>query len=614
MSRKGNETEPARAMTTTVLIDDARSRPGRAFLYEAPHDTIEAASPRDVPAALAAMNRALAQGAHLAGYLSFEAGYALEPRFEALMPKERRVQLLWFGVFGSVRELEGDEIEDWLAARGAGGYRLSDVDLTMDATDYARRFNAVKDYISAGDIYQLNLTLKGRFGFDGNAVALYRDLRRKQPVSHGALIQTPDLTVVSASPELFLRTDGARAATRPMKGTAARGLTLKTDREIAAWLARDEKSRAENLMIVDLMRNDLGRVAEVGSVRVSDLYTVETYETLHQMTSGVEARLREDIDIAGLLASMFPPGSVTGAPKVRAIEIIRELETEARGVYTGAVGSISPDGMTHLNVAIRTLTLFADGRGEVGIGSGVVHDSGARSEYDECILKMRFLTDPVRDFQLIETMLYEPPQGYVLLERHLDRLAESAAFFRYPCDTEAVRSTLQAYARDLSDEPYRVRLLLFRDGHTEIMSTALPTDTPMTEMRYVISEHATASGDVFLYHKTTERTLYDGEWARMHDMYGADEVVFLNERGEITEGSRTNIFVLIDGVLLTPELTCGVLPGTFRADLIAKGKAREAVLTLADLARADEVYLGNSVRGLLPARELQMSGARTAVS
>ncbi len=601
-------------MTATVLIDDARSRPGRAFLYEGPHDIIEARTSQDVPVALAAMSAALAQGAHLAGYLSYEAGYALEPRFEMLRPDASRVPLVWFGVFGSARELEGNEIEDWLAGQSAGGYELSDMALSMDAADYSRRFRAVKEYISAGDIYQLNLTLKGHFRFAGDAVSLYRDLRRKQPVSHGALIQTPDFTVVSASPELFLRTNGTRAETRPMKGTAARGLTLDQDREIATWLARDEKSRAENLMIVDLMRNDLGRVAEMGSVCVSDLYTVETYETLHQMTSGVTARLHDNVDIGQLLASIFPPGSVTGAPKVRAIEIIRELETEPRGVYTGAVGSISPDGTARLNVAIRTLTLFADGRGEVGIGSGVVHDSEAQSEYDECILKMRFLTDPVRDFQLIETMLYEPTGGYVLLDCHLDRLADSAAYFRYPCDPEAARTALADHARELPACPHRVRLLLFRDGHIEITSTALATAAPMTEMRYVISEHATASNDVFLYHKTTERALYDGEWARMHDTYGADEVVFLNERGEVTEGSRTNIFALIDGDLLTPKLTCGVLPGTFRADMLAQGKAREAVLTLADLARADEVYLGNSVRGLLSARELEMSGAKTAVS
>ena len=601
-------------MKITVLIDDARSKPGHALLYETPRDIIQADKPDDVVGALVAMTRALADGAHLAGYLSFELGYALEPRFQGLMPRERRVPLLWFGVFDEVRELREREVDELLAERGSGNYDISEPELTLDADEYGRQFDKVKEYISAGDIYQLNLTLKGRFAFEGDPVALYRDLRHKQPVSHAALIQNPDFTVISASPELFLKVDGAQAATRPMKGTAARGLTLDEDQEVAHWLAADEKSRAENLMIVDLMRNDLSRIAEVGSVRVSDLFTVETYETLHQMTSGVEARLRTQNDVGALLESIFPPGSVTGAPKVRAIEIIRELENEPRGVYTGAVGSISPDNAIRLNVAIRTLTLFADGRGEVGIGSGVVHDSQAQAEYDECILKMRFLTDPVRDFQLIETMLYEPSEGYVLLDRHLERLADSAAYFHYPCMTKQIREALDKHAETLEQESYRVRLLLFRDGHIEITDRLLPADAPVTEMTYVISEHATSSKDVFLYHKTTERALYDGEWAAKHDQFGTDEVVFLNERGEITEGSRTNIFALVGGELLTPALSCGVLPGTFRADLLAQGKASEAVITLDDLGRADQLYLGNSVRGLLPARELQVSTAKTAVS
>ncbi len=560
------------------------------------------------------MTSALQSGAHLAGYLSYELGYVLEPRFQGLIPEERQVPLIWFGIFDEVRTLRGSEIEAVLAERESGSYQLSQPELTMDAGDYGSRFAKVKDYITAGDIYQLNLTLKGRFTFEGDPVALYRDLRRKQPVSYAALIQDDDLTVISSSPELFLKIDGRHVMTRPMKGTAARGLMPDDDDEIARWLARDEKSRAENLMIVDLMRNDLGRIAEMGSVRVSDLYSVETYETLHQMTSGIEALLNEESDIGTLLTNIFPPGSVTGAPKVRAIEIIRELETEPRGIYTGAVGAISPDGKANFNVAIRTLTLFANGQGEVGIGSGVVHDSQAQSEFDECVLKMRFLTEPVRDFQLIETMLYEPLDSYVLLDRHLDRLAASAAYFRFPFSRNEVLGALEDHAKTLDDGPYRVRLLQFRDGHIEITDTKLPTDSAITEMAYVVSEHTTDSTDVFLYHKTTERKLYDGEWATMHDRFGADEVIFLNERGEVTEGSRTNVFARINGELLTPTLSCGLLPGTFRADMLAQGKVSEAVLTLSDLARADGVYLGNSVRDLLPARQIQVRTPKIAAS
>jgi para-aminobenzoate synthetase/4-amino-4-deoxychorismate lyase len=599
---------------TRILIDNARERPGAASLFENPREIIRAESHEEVARAIDAMEAALASGAHLAGFFSYELGYALEPRIEGLMPLDQKVPLLLFGVFDEVRILNGLEIEDFLNSSITGDYSLSRPELTLDEPGYLARFEKVKDYIAAGDIYQLNLTLKGRSNFSGDAVALYRDLRLKQPVSYAALIETDDFTVVSASPELFLQIDRGHALARPMKGTAARGLTLERDETVRRWLAADLKSRAENLMIVDLMRNDLGRVAKTGSVRVSDLFSVETYETLHQMTSGVEAQLKEGTGIKELLFSLFPPGSITGAPKVRAMEIISELESEPRGVYTGAIGSISPERNACFNVAIRTVTIFPQGQAEIGIGSGVVHDSQARAEYDECLLKMRFLTDPVRDFQLIETMLHTPQEGYALLGRHVDRLEASAKYFQYPFVRNSTLNALKDHASRLGDGTYRVRLLAFKDGSTTIAETALPEGSELSEMVYTVSRHTMASDDVFLYHKTTNRELYDNEWAACHDTLGSDEVIFLNERGEVTEGSRTNIFARIDGKLLTPSLACGLLPGTFRADMLASKKAEEAVLTLDDLARAETLYLGNSVRGLLPARELREPAARSAAS
>ena len=614
MSDNPNACRSENIVKTRILIDNARERPGRATLYEGARDVIRADGMEDIEDALTAMETALASGAHLAGFFSYELGYALETRFEQLMPQGRKVPLLWFGVFDEGRELAGPEIEDFLDASIRGGYQLSDPELTMNAAGYGKRFEKVKDYIAAGDIYQLNLTLKGRSAFSGDAVALYRDLRRKQPVSYAALIETDDFTVVSASPELFLALDQGRIVTRPMKGTAARGLTLDQDQETQRWLAADLKSRAENLMIVDLMRNDLGRVAKTGSVQVSDLFTVETYETLHQMTSGVEARLKDGTGIAGLLSSLFPPGSITGAPKVRAMEIISELESEPRGVYTGAIGMISPDGNASFNVAIRTVTIFPQGEAEVGIGSGLVHDSNAGAEYDECLLKMRFLTDPVRSFSLIETMLHSPVEGYVLLERHVERLEASARYFLFAFDLTGTLEALKDHASRLGEEAYRVRLLLHRDGSITITDTLLPRGSEMTAMAYAVSDHTIHSGNVFLYHKTTQRELFESEWALCHEQLGADEVIFLNERGEVTEGSRTNIFARMRGKLLTPPLTSGLLPGTLRADMLASGKAEEAVLTLDDLARAEAVYLGNSVRGLLPARACEIPAARSAVS
>ena len=595
-----------------VLIDDARTRPGRAYLFEKPQAIIRADREEQVSTSLAELQRAVDSGAHVAGFFSYELGYAIEPRLAKLMPGERSVPLLWFGVFPDKRTLSGDEITGYLDARAPGEYRVGQPVLTLDEGGYCERFERVKRYITAGDIYQLNLTLKGRFDFCGDPLALYRDLRRKQPVSHGAVIETDGFTVVSSSPELFLDIDRKRVVTRPMKGTAPRALTLNADRETARWLSSDIKSRAENLMIVDLMRNDIGRVARTGSVRVTDLFTVETYETLHQMTSGVEAQLKDGTGIAELVNGLFPPGSVTGAPKVRAMEIIRELETEPRGVYTGAIGSISPDGTASFNVAIRTLTLFDGGKGEIGIGSGVVHDSRAKAEYDECILKMRFLTEPVREFQLIETMLFDAEDGgYALLERHMDRLEASALYFLFPCPRKDIVAALGSRAKNYADGPYRVRLLLFRDGHFEIGETSIG-GAAMADMSYVISDKRIDSRDVFLFHKTTQRQLYDSEWTHMHDAAGSDEVVFLNERGEVCEGSRTNVFIRKGGKLLTPPLSCGLLPGTLREDLIGQDMAEEAMIMPEDLETADAVYLGNSVRGLVPARLLTRQEAHAA--
>lgn len=573
---------------------------------------IRADSAKEIAPALDAMQAAADAGRYLAGFLSYELGYALEDRLAALMPEERNVPLLWFGVFDDATRLTGGEITDFLTSASSGTYDISAPALTLNEADYAKRFERVKRYISAGDIYQLNLTLKGSFSFSGDPYALYADLRRKQPVSYASFIDTGEMQIISASPELFLSLERDRIATRPMKGTAPRALTLEADRETSQWLSDDLKSRAENLMIVDLMRNDIGRVSETGSVRVSDLFTVETYETLHQMTSGVEARLKKDTSFSDLLRNVFPAGSITGAPKVRAMEIISELESHARGVYTGSVGYIAPDGRASFNVAIRTLSLFEDGRGEVGIGSGVVHDSKAQAEYDECLLKMRFLTEPVRDFQLIETMLYEPGNtGYALLDRHMARLQASAEYFLFPFPQDAIQTALQARTADMQDGPYRVRLLLFHDGHFELTQTSI-AGVVMNEVSYVVSGHRLDSGIVFLFHKTTERQLFDDEWARTHEEQGADEVIFLNERGEVCEGSRMNIFVRKGAKLLTPALSCGLLPGTLREELLASGEAVEAVLTLDDLSEADAVYLGNSVRGLLPAHQHAPTSTQTA--
>jgi para-aminobenzoate synthetase/4-amino-4-deoxychorismate lyase len=338
-------------------------------------------------------------------------------------------------------------------------------------------------------------------------------------------------------------------------------------------------------------------------VEVTDLFTVETYKTLHQMTSGVLATLNEDVGTADLLRAIFPPGSIIGAPKIRAQELIRELETEPRGVYCGAIGHISPQGQVLFNVAIRTAVIFRNADGEMGIGSGVVFDSVGPKEYAECLLKMKFLTDPVKRFDLIETLLHDPREGYVLLDRHLQRLQRSARYFAFPFDESKVRQALGDAVHG-AEGFARVRLLLKEDGDVTVTSTPLPPPDARAVMRFAVSDTRVDSSDLFLFHKTTRRELYDREWQEYAERVGSDEVIYLNERGELTEGSRTTIFIERDGVLLTPPLSAGLLPGTLRAELLADGRAREAVLMPSDLEAADAVYLGNSVRGLLRAQRI----------
>ena len=343
-----------------VLLDDSLTQGGRSLLYAAPERIVSASSPEEVDAALDEVSAGLARGLHAAGFFSYELGYCLEPKLRDLLPADRRVPLFWIGLFRTPAPLDDASTRAWLDANGGTERaKISDLTLSWTREQYTSAFDKVEDYIAAGDVYQINLTLKYRFAFEGNPVALYAALRRKQRVAYGALISAPDFSVLSLSPELFFRRAGKHMSTRPMKGTAPRGRTPREDARLKTWLAMDEKQRAENLMIVDLLRNDLGRVAKIGSVEVTDLFTVETYRSVHQMTSGISAELRSDMGLKDMLRALFPCGSVTGAPKVRAMEIIRELEADPRGVYTGAIGHIAPSGDAQFNVAIRTVVLDA---------------------------------------------------------------------------------------------------------------------------------------------------------------------------------------------------------------------------------------------------------------
>jgi para-aminobenzoate synthetase/4-amino-4-deoxychorismate lyase len=501
----------------------------------------------------------------------------------------------------------------------------------LTETEYARRIAQIHEWIRAGDVYQLNFTAPFSIKAPGSAAAVYARLRTRQPVDYGAFLHwQPGRRILSFSPELFFRIDedGAtrRIVTRPMKGTARRGRTTREDREIAEWLHNDAKNRSENVMIVDLVRNDLGRIAQTGSVRVEELFAVERYPTLWQMTSTVSAELRPEAGFHQIFRALFPCGSITGAPKVRAMQLIGELEDSPRGVYTGAIGFFSPR-RTVFNVAIRTLEL--DGaRGTMGVGSGVVIDSDPAQEFRECLLKAEFLTGPAQrattpiaenvpivsqpdKFFLIETMLWEggyPTGNYPFLELHLDRLEDSAEYFGFACDRAAVKSALIDHARQFADQrpadsaprsPRRVRLLFDADGNAQIGSEVLPPPgEPNRVGRACISNARTDPADAMLYHKTTHRPIYARAFEHAtRDRF--DDALFLNLRGEVTEGAISNIFVENNGRWFTPPVECGLLPGVYRRHLLeTRPEIEERVLSLDDLRHADAIYLANAVRGL----------------
>lgn len=576
----------------------------RSYLFYGPVDVLEANGCADVPGLFEAIER-YSKDHYLAGYFSYELGYCLEDRlrFEGTSP----TPLARLGVFENV--VVFDHIENSFEGPHEGifassplepsPYGVSDLGLDISREDYVEKIERIRRYIEAGDIYQANFTAKYRFGFDGCYYTFYRDLKKKQEVPYNAFIKSGESYVLSISPELFLRKSGQSIFTRPMKGTMGRGRTLSEDKRRAAILGADIKNRAENVMIVDLERNDLGRISGTGSVAVTDLFTVEKYQTLFQMTSTVTAELKDGVGFMELFRSIFPSGSVTGAPKIRAMEIIRELEAGPRGVYTGAVGFIAPGGDAVFNIPIRTLTIN-NGTGEMGVGSGIVYDSDPVGEYEECRLKAEFLLKEPRDFSLIETMLWD---GWLnRLELHLARLRESAEYFDFPYGENGIRKSLEQAEKEFeSGGRYRVRLLLHRDGTCTVSATPIPEKPPYENIA-AISDVKTSSDDVFLYHKTTNRDLYDSEYEK-YSAKGFFDVIFTNELGEVTEGAITNVFIKKDGKLYTPPVECGLLNGVFRRDFLSRHpECEERVVTVEDLYSADEVYLTNSVRGMVRVR------------
>ncbi len=588
--------------TGSVLLQTSRFSAGndRSFLFTHPVQTLSASS-----SLFNEIEQALEEGAYVAGFLSYECGEELQGMHHP-GPRKTVTPLAWFGVYSKVfvfdhctGEFVGESPEELLAevSRPHEGFEIRKLDFGISRNRYAQKIAEIQEQILSGNTYQVNFADQLSFDFSGSPEAMFAALIESQPVQYGAFLHAENWHILSFSPELFFRQHGRSIVTRPMKGTARRGADNAEDECIAHWLQNDPKNRSENVMIVDLLRNDLGRICEFGSVKVDNLFAVEKYETLFQMTSSISGRLRPGWRYSDIFESLFPCGSVTGAPKHRTMEIIEELEQEPRGVYTGAIGFFSPARESVFSVPIRTVVLAND-RGVMGVGGGIVIDSQAEDEYRECLVKSEFLTRREEPFQLLESILWN--DGYQLLPLHLERMESSATYFGFRYERTTVIAALEDAAKELrSGGPEcgvrsKVRVRLERSGALAITHARVEEQPEMG--RITVSGVRVWSDNRFLRHKTTRRRFYDEQYEQALPQ-GYQDVIFLNERGEITEGTISNVFIEKDGGRFTPPVACGLLPGIYRRHLLETKAAEEKVLRMEDLTSADAVYICNAVRG-----------------
>jgi para-aminobenzoate synthetase/4-amino-4-deoxychorismate lyase len=561
-------------VSVSVTLAGNRWRIGQRRFAQ-PARVIVARAVDEVLLAIRAAEEAAERGSWVAGFVSYQASPGLDARLRVPGAISGGLPLVWFGVF------------DWgeTVAESPGTARLEDWTPGMSEAGHAERVTAIREAIVAGDSYQVNLTFPLTATLTGSPDALFAAMVRAQPTCFGAMIDLGARQVVSVSPELFLRKDGSRVITKPMKGTAPRGRSTSEDLGRRDALVRSEKERAGNLMIVDMLRNDLGRVARVGTVSVPRLFEPERHPTVWQLTSTVEAELEEGVGLAGLLGATFPSGSVTGAPKVSTMGIISELEPVGRGVYCGAIGYLAPGGESaEFSVAIRTGVVEGD-RFTYHVGGGITFDSLAGAEYDECLWKALVVTDRREVPDLIETMRYVPGEGIPLLHHHVGRLAGSADYWGIPFDPVRLGEALSSVE---GPGPLRVRLILRRDGGVEVASAPMPTwDEPVD---LFVSDTRVDQADPLWFHKIADRSRYP-----VSDEDG--EALMVNLDGEVTETNRSNLMAHLDGRWVTPPVDSGLLPGVARAIAIAERGVIEHRLTLGDLRRADELAVTNAVRG-----------------
>ena len=590
-----------------VLLDDARTGGASdAQLFRGARTLFIARRPEEVAPVLEAADAARREsGGTLAGYLAYEAGLALEDKLLPLAAARSggAGPLVWLGLFDQAEIIPATDVPQWLADNAGEGPApaIGPLEPQISTGAYLEKFGRLQEAIRAGDIYQANYTFPLAGSWRGDPLALYAAIRPDSNAGYGGVIFDGSHWLLSFSPELFFTLQGRAVKVKPMKGTRPRGRHAEEDARLHADLSASVKDKAENLMIVDLMRNDISRVSVAGSVKVERPFAIESYPTVHQMVSTVKAQLQTGKTAMDLLKAIFPCGSITGAPKIRAMELIDEVERDARGPYCGAIGRIDGNGDAAFNVAIRTLRLTPvenhQGTAVLGVGGAIVADSEGMSEWRECLVKGSFVRGAAAGFDLIETMGFDPETGIGHLELHLARMKASAAELGFAFDRHETRNQIQALCFEL-EAPSKLRLLLARSGATSLEVTPLPP-APTAPIRCALVPLPVSEGDWRLRHKSTDRSFYAGAAALAKEA-GADEALLLRDDGLVTEGSIFNLFVERGGKLLTPPASLGLLPGVLRRALLDEGRAVEADVTAADLA--DGFWLGNAVRGLLPAR------------
>jgi para-aminobenzoate synthetase/4-amino-4-deoxychorismate lyase len=558
------------------------------LFFSAPVRVVKAFHLSEVIGSLHQIEDAVKQGLTAVGFITYEAAPAFDEALSTRPPGP--LPLLWFGLYKGVERLNTFPVSP------LSPFSVSPWTPSISYGQYQGAIERIKSYIAAGDTYQVNYTMRLQADFEGDPWALFEALNRAQRVHYSAYLHCGEHVICSASPELFFRLSGSTIICRPMKGTAPRGRSWEEDEKRAQWLHQSIKNRAENVMIVDMVRNDLGRIALPGSVEASRLFDIERYDTLFQMTSTVTALT--DASWCDIMKALFPCASITGAPKVRTMEIIAELETEPRGIYTGCIGYLSPERRAQFNVAIRSVYIdMTAGRAEYGTGGGIVWDSVDAQEYDECHTKALVLFTERASFSLLETLLWRPGKGYFLFDRHLQRLLASGYYFGIPVNIARVVDHLSNAAAQFTPKRHRVRLLVTEDGAISV--EAKPLGQPAGRLwRIAVAKRPVNIENRFLYHKTTHREPY--ETARA-DFPEHDDVLLWNSHGEITESTIANVVVRLNGELITPPLECGLLPGTYRAHLLESGLIRESIITLEQLKDAETIYLVNSVRRWIPA-------------